>query len=1200
MKKGMKRLFLVLLSSLFTLVLTLAVACSGGSAVSVYNAKGELVFDSKTTSVTVEYGATYALPSNVQLDGEKVTLDGLKMYDGEGNECKLSYGSYQFMKTGDYEVHYTVGEETFVFTVTCADTVYPEIAMHAATLYGIVGERVVLPNFTAEDLAGIDRATERFTVTDPDGNETAVADDRSFLIEKVGDYTVTYTIADNNGNVSSKAFTVTGIARYRDETRAESVIYSFNYADYLNLTMDVPEQVDAKHEIVASGYPTIENEAADNKVLKITSEATFDDVYTQFLLHENLLASTGHRIVVRFAVSTDTDYVKLFKDRSSLTDRGLVAQRFGLKANVWYDLEINPISFGYNVEFKDFVLMFRDKGETALYIDEIYFTPIEFEDTQLAEDVIADFDETGYLANIYQNVFGDPTTTRNERVDGSTFSIVSEAELPAANGADTHTPSLAPSGGALKVETAFNRGGVTFMFPQPVDLNEIVSLTFRIRIEKNPEAVVIGFFNGLGYDGGNNRWLEAAKSGYFDGEWYELDFSAEHLKTYTANDEISGFYLYTIARGYPATHGHTVYIDEISVVRRNAVSEQTERTFASFSSESALANVKQNGKYNSSAFAYAEEAYDATGVLAVEPQVSGDGASYYFDKTYKPNVNDLMLIKLATRSTAAKAVKAYALNDGMKVVYLDTFYLSEFVGAFKSVAISGSMLSETGVTAMIGLRFEIVADPVGATATVYFDEIYLYQGTEDDDLPVVTEAADATFSVWQERVEIDLSTLDIGVSDESDPTADWYVVSLSDPSQADITASVVDKKFTPSGAGAYTLTLKGKDSAGNESAEATTITLTVSVYENKAEYYRHAWSFDGADSLGIVTGAEAKRVDLGSGNGGVQALIKHDDFQPSGRTDLTIDMGEVYKVSEIESVVVRYRYMNDAPKATMHLYVNGMDDDVNKRLTGMTYSGDGANWYTPTATNTFATLTIPQASLKSTTVTAATTLLSDDDYLASLSFATPAYRGAAEYEEYRVTMQIDSIEVKRIPQYKAEYLEFDSEDALDIVTSGIGAELVELGDGNKALRATFKNDDLDDPSTTADDGVGTRVDLRIYLGGEYKVSEIESVVIRYRYEQGNGSIWPRIFLNDVTSSRPYGTNLVTWGSGDKSGAPMAEFNTVTISNAGLKANEDGATILTDDDYLSAIAFADEAYRTDLSWRMIVQIDYIRIYLKSGS
>lgn len=1198
MTRKLKRITLILLSTLCAFLLVFAGACAG-KKMSVYNAAGTLVFNNKTTSIQIEYAETYALPFNVQVGGKKVKLESMKLFKADGTECKLSYGSYQFMQVGDYTVCYVAGGVEKSFTIRCVDSSYPEINMHAATLFGIVGERVTLPNFTSEDSAGIDRESEKLTVIDPDGIAAAVDENRSFAIEKAGEYKVVYSIADVNGNVSEKTLSVTGFAKYEDETRQDSVIYNFNNEEYLNLTMDVPEYVDAKHEIVETGYPAIENEADGNKVLKITSEATFDDVYTRFVLHEDLLASTGHRIVVRLAVSTDTDYIKLFRNQSSLSDSGLVAQKFGLKANTWYNFEINPLSFGYNMAFKDFVLMFRDKGETALYIDEIYFTPIEFEDTSLDDGVIADFDETGYLANVYQNEFGDPTTTRNERVGGSVFSIVSGADLPAANDANTRTPGLAPSGSALKVETKFNRGGVTFMFPTPIDLNEIISLNLRIYVEKKPNVIVVGFFNGVGYDGGNNSWIDP-NSEYFDEEWNDITFSAEYLKTYTANGKIGGFYLYTTARAYPATLGHTIYIDEISVVARNENSEQTGATVASFASENALANVAQNGKFNASTFSWVEEIFGAEGALAIEPAKSNSGAKYFFDRAFKPTENDALLLNIATKSTAAKTLKIYAMN-GTTETLVGSFELASHAGAFRKIALKGKDLLSVGVTELCGLRFDIVATSVGAQATVYLDEITLYDVAADTDLPEIVQAASVGYSGLDGKLSVDLSNLSIAVADESDPTASWYIVSLQAPDGSDVTESIVENQFIPTVSGEYKLSVKARDIAGNESVTATELTVAVNAYTDKEAYYKAVWQFNDLGGLDIVTGAELKADVLDDGNGAISGLIKYDDFAPIGRQDLIIDMGGLYKVKEIQSITVRYRYLNDAKigdsYVNMHLNVNG-DKDVNNRLTGLTYAGANGSWYLAKASADFETITIPQASLKANILNG--TLLTDEDYLTSLNFAQPAWRNASTAMDCRVTMQIDSIEVKLIPQFKAEYLEFNADGAADML-EGIGVQLVDLGGGNKAAQVTFKNDSLNDPDTAADDGMSGKINARINMGGVYKVSEIESVVISYKIITGDAKLWWRLNLNDIydDNRRVMGKDYVTYSSATTSqGTPTANFETITIKNEGLKLNSSGNAILTDGDYLTAISFSNASWQQDLKYRCTIQIDYVRVNLKT--
>lgn len=385
-------------------------------------------------------------------------------------------------------------------------------------------------------------------------------------------------------------------------------------------------------------------------------------------------------------------------------------------------------------------------------------------------------------------------------------------------------------------------------------------------------------------------------------------------------------------------------------------------------------------------------------------------------------------------------------------------------------------------------------------------------------------------------------------------------------------------------------------------------TLKTTYLEN---VYTSYWKFDTKGSKQIVKGAALSWDSVGENNSAVSALVKYDDFDADGsgnedtttigRQDLVIDMGGVYKVKEIENIVITYRYLNTS-SSSMHLYVNGIgagtgdDLDVTQRLTGLTYKGDGANWYTPTATETFATLTIPQSSLKSNSL-GASTILAMDDYLTMLTFAQPSWKSSATAMNYRAEIQIDSIQVNLVPVYHEEYLEFNSEEALEIV-SGMGTQIVDLGNGNKAVQATFKNDSLNDPNTTMDDGVTGRVDFRINLGGLYKVSEIESVEFSYKITAiGSTNLWWRLILNDITDD----TRRVT-GAGIPVASVMDSFKTITVTNARLKQNtlNPAGNILSDDDYLTSISFANASWQQDLKFRCTIQIDYIRVNLKSAS
>lgn len=362
--------------------------------------------------------------------------------------------------------------------------------------------------------------------------------------------------------------------------------------------------------------------------------------------------------------------------------------------------------------------------------------------------------------------------------------------------------------------------------------------------------------------------------------------------------------------------------------------------------------------------------------------------------------------------------------------------------------------------------------------------------------------------------------------------------------------------------------------------------------------YNPYLQFNTQASKQIVKGAALSWDSVGENNSAISALVKFDDYDASGeinkdttttgRQDLVIDMGGVYKVKEIRKIVITYRYLNTS-SANLHLYVNGIGAgtgdklDINKRLTDLTYKGKGSNWYTPTETETFATLTIPQSSLKSN-ILGASSILTDDDYLTTLTFAQPSWKDSSTAKNYRAKIQIDSIEII-VAEFKADHLEFNSFAAEGIVEQGLNVEMKDLENDNKAVQATFKRDSS-----------GNRTIFRINMGGKYKVSEIEKIEVSYKITKGNLNNWWYVYVSDLDYTN---NNLRLTGLGiTATGKEMTEFATFYIPQASLKKNtlEGGQTLLGDDDYLTAISFVTNQYGDSTT----IQIDYIRIHLKSAS
>ena len=374
--------------------------------------------------------------------------------------------------------------------------------------------------------------------------------------------------------------------------------------------------------------------------------------------------------------------------------------------------------------------------------------------------------------------------------------------------------------------------------------------------------------------------------------------------------------------------------------------------------------------------------------------------------------------------------------------------------------------------------------------------------------------------------------------------------------------------------------------------------LVLKLYYDYAPDYSDL-EFSDEYSLQLVqSGVEPQIVDDADAVDGkaLQITFKYDDFAPSGRVDATIDLGGLWKVSEIGQIVIRYKIISGNSGTYWRLYPNDITDDSRRFYgNGMTYSSSTTSQGTPTAG--YETVTIPQSALKMNGGNNA--ILTDDDYLSSISFAEVSWRSDTGW---RMIIQIDSVEIQPVVGFEEDFLQFAEDNALAAVLSGVNPQIIDDPDASdgKALRAAFRSPDLD--------WNGKR-DLKIDLGGLYKVSEIESVVIRYKIPEGYNfaNYWWRIFLNDLTEDddlRVYKQGAIIYSAATTSqGISTDGYQTITIMQEALKGNDltpAGGTahdLLSDDDYLTAITFAGVSARNEGERDIEFVIDSITINLK---
>ena len=1191
----MKKKIVVLLLAICSCVLMLFGACLfEGKQIEVYDANtGELLYDKTNNEITVEYGEMIVFRQNMTYKGKKVTGDA-KLFDPNGNEVKMTYGTYTFDKlVGEYTVRYFLidGDATLDVKVFCQDTVAPTIKVLDYALYGIEGESISLPRCTFSDVAGIDEASVTYAITSPSG-ETSVATD-SFVLTESGYYTMKISVKDKNGNESSTTLKTQCLNAYIDANR-DKAIYTFDNEEYLNLTVNMDGSDNITREIITTGYPILENDSDSNGVLKMTSDKVYGDVDTVFLLHEDLIASTGYRIVIRFAVSKDTDYVKVFREKALYSYKGneqqIVSQVLGVKANTWYNLEINPLDFGYNLSFKDFIIAYRDVGGLEIYIDEIYFVQPEFEDGDWSETNLADFDEEEYLDHVYQNMYNNPTTTRAFRVSGTKFEVLTEEdEKWSTYGLD------GAEGGVLYAKTSAKYGGMTYMFPDVINLDEVVAIKFRMFNISKYNGMIFGFFDGDGLDGGNTKWYQYSSDEYAFNQWHDVILSTSHLREFTSDGEISGFFL-QMTMGTTLSYAYEIEfcIDSITAVYKNDTTEQVGMQVADFEQNS-LANVFQYGCVNSNRVV-AESDFDiATGkgvdgsnALKITSDAKTFGVRYIFDEkvALKDGQSLNFDIAIANNATITSIIAEIRMRSDA-ITASTTIPASSFSGStYLTVGFAEKELVMAGLVACYELRLKVVASSVSANNIVYLDNIRVYDPAKDTIPPSITveDTSVVTLKGSEKYQKAKFEHLSYSVVDE-DPSATLSVISVKDSSGESVDFD--EDGFIPTVSGDYEVTLQAKDKAGNES-EKLTATYSIIVCEDGKEFAKNIYTFNASNSKDLISfvGGSAQTA-LGNTKHSDGKLTNVSLSTTSGSySALVIDLGGFYQVKDIENVTVNITV--DVPQTNTWLdaYLNhAATIETNAKTTRPEVKN--SSYKTAVVTNTGAiSFVIDKESILLDSNFTEDTVLNT----LTLGFASGSKAAVISIDSIEFNAKADVLEAIN------EGLKFNSaKNASLLWTTNGSVGIEEDGLGNSVAKISYSG--YGGANTNADSNSNT---VRISMGGVYTLGQIAEIRIKIKQNASagtstsmNSNIW--INRNELTYDKTNTTNINSgfvkqFNAGSLS---TTEYSTITISYANISAKY-ATNGLSDDSVLNTLAFGFTASGGRLAY---LHIDCIEIILK---
>ncbi len=478
------------------------------------------------TEYAVEFGETFTLP---KFDGQ----DSVVLKDKDGKEIQTQFGSFK-PEVGTYTAKYQIGDKSKTVKIVCQDTTAPEIVFSSYVSSVETGSIVAVPRYRVTDNSHLQ--TE--TVTVYSSNGSVVETQNGSWVTENDSYTITVKAEDVYGNSSELSARIIARNPFTDYEKGENVLFSFDDDKYINLVYEADAVKNFAPSIVRSGYPEIEGESQDNGVLKLSTEEEYGDVYSKFILFEEAKASQKGGIFIRLLVDRDVDYMKVINSFGA-TGKSV----YMLKANVWYDIYVNPVEYGYGADYEEFLLHFRVKDGLNVYIDQITYEGI-WKDNQLSSGILADFDEADYENRVFANAYNGKLMS----VSGQS-SIV---EYPRGNQK------------VLKIDVEENNSGITFMLDEPIEIERVESITFVLDCPYLCTELYIGAFQG---DCRGEKYLTISEAGtkfgtIRKGEMFNYSVTTDAFWSEACGDGLlTGFWIGFKNYNRPCS----AYLDEIRI-----------------------------------------------------------------------------------------------------------------------------------------------------------------------------------------------------------------------------------------------------------------------------------------------------------------------------------------------------------------------------------------------------------------------------------------------------------------------------------------------------------------------------------------------------------------------------------------------------------------------------------------------------------
>lgn len=499
MKK--RKAFILLIAALAMIVSGAMLGCSGKPEIVFADGGTNLTYVSDGDYYFADFGTPVVLPKTEVRKGETVldaTVD-IVVTDSGDRRVPLMGLAFSPAKDAEYKIVFSSessGAASKTISVRCADVKGPEATFGTVRTGAVAGDVISLPKFMLDDPSGVDETKTSVSVSGPSGtvaistpegekqSVTAVTGEETFTVTEIGKYVISIKTADKLGNEKIHTIDVIATEAYVDEDAPETTLFAFDDRGYERLVY--LDEGEANFAVATSDLPA---GGKTDGMLKIDVP---EDKSARLFFNgfKNINADTDNVGEIRFNIYSTgilADFTVYGADGKTV----LLTKKY--RRAGWNEFSFSARTvLGWTGEFEDFYISFACEDAVSVYIDEIGYEKL-FKDTVLGENVLADFDEAGYIGLVSQNGYSNTAQ----------FEIVQKADVAAEIAGGM-------TGGALKVTADASMEGFKVLFDKPVAVSELGSLTVRMYFNKNADLDRI-------YE--NSRWGFITEKGRGNGRY---------------------------------------------------------------------------------------------------------------------------------------------------------------------------------------------------------------------------------------------------------------------------------------------------------------------------------------------------------------------------------------------------------------------------------------------------------------------------------------------------------------------------------------------------------------------------------------------------------------------------------------------------------------------------------------------------------